>query len=137
MDRDLIELVWERARSLCEYCLMPQEFDGFTHEIDHAIAKKHGGLTVSGNLVLACFPCNNHKGPNIAGIDPVTRKLTPLFNPRRHKWARHFYWEGGRLRGRTAIGRVTILVLEMNAPERVLFREALIEEGVFPPETAQ
>lgn len=66
---------------------MPQEFDGFTHEIDHVIARKHRGPTVAGNLALACFPCNNHKGPNLAGIDRVTRRLIRLFHPRRHKWA--------------------------------------------------
>ena len=133
MERSLVELVWERARSRCEYCQMPQEYDGFTHEIDHVIAKKHGGRTLANNLVLACFPCNNHKGPNIAGLDPATRKLTPLFNPRRHKWERHFRWEGAYLVGRTPSGRVTVVVLETNAPERVLLRQSLIEEGVFPP----
>ena len=56
MDRALEELVWARADSCCEYCQMPQQYDGFSHEIDHAIAKKHGGATVAGNLVLACFP---------------------------------------------------------------------------------
>ncbi len=115
---------------------MPQEYDGFTHEIDHVIAQKHGGPTVAGNLVLACFPCNNHKGPNIAGLDPVTRKLTRLFNPRRHKWRRHFRWAGPYLEGKTAIGRVTISVLEINFSERVLLRQSLIEEGVFPPVTS-
>ncbi len=133
MDRALTELVWERAHSRCEYCQMPQEYDGFTHEIDHVIAKKHGGRTVASNLVLACFPCNNHKGPNIAGLDPVTRKLTPLFNPRRHKWGRHFRWDGASLVGKTAIGRVTVAVLEINFSERVLLRQSLIDEGVFPP----
>jgi hypothetical protein len=133
MDRALEELVWDRAHSRCEYCQMPQEYDGFTHEIDHAIAKKHGGPTVAGNLVLACFPCNNHKGPNIAGLDPVTKKLTRLFNPRRHKWERHFRWNGPHLVGKTAMARVTIAVLEINSPERVLLRQSLIDEGVFPP----
>jgi hypothetical protein len=133
MRRQLEKLVWERARSRCEYCQMPQEFDGFTHEIDHAISKKHGGLTVAGNLVLACFPCNNHKGPDVAGLDPLTRRLTPLFNPRRHKWESHFRWQGPELMGKSAIGRVTIVVLDINCPERVLLRQALIEEGVFPP----
>ncbi len=133
MDRTLEDLVWERAESRCEYCQMPQEYDGFTHEIDHAIAKKHGGSTVARNLVLACFPCNNHKGPNIAGLDPVTKKLTQLFNPRRHKWDRHFRWKGPYLVGKTAIGRVTIAVLEINFSERVLLRQSLIDEGVFPP----
>src|SRR5947209_8228687 len=130
MDRELEDLVWERAHSRCEYCQMPQEHDGFTHEIDHAIAKKHGGPTVAGNLVLACFPCNNHKGANIAGLDPVTKKLTALFNPRRHKWAHHFRWEGAELAGRTSIGRVTIAVLEINHPERLRLRQSLIEEGL-------
>lgn len=129
----LEHLVWERAHFRCEYCQIPQEFDGFTHEIDHVIAKKHGGPTVAANLALACFPCNNHKGPNIAGLDPLTRKLTKLFHPRRHKWERHFHLDGPYLVGRTAIGRVTVSVLEINIPERVLLRQSLIEEGVYPP----
>jgi hypothetical protein len=133
MDRALANLVWKRAKSRCEYCQMPQEFDGFGHEIDHVIAKKHEGLTVASNLVLACFPCNNHKGPNIAGLDRVTKKITQLFNPRRHKWERHFLWHGSELVGKTAIGRVTITILEINSEERLLLRQALIEEGVFPP----
>jgi hypothetical protein len=132
MDRTLEELVWERARSRCEYCLMPQEYDGFTHEIDHVIAVKHGGRAAAGNLALACFPCNNHKGPNIAGIDPDGRKLTKLFHPRRHKWERHFRWDGPYLAGKTAVGRVTIFVLEINHPERVRLRQSLLDEGAFP-----
>ncbi|MBI3822191.1 MAG: HNH endonuclease [Planctomycetes bacterium] len=137
MDRQLAELVRQRAKSCCEYCQMPQEWDGFTHEIDHMIAQKHHGLTLAGNLVLACFPCNNHKGPNIAGVDPVTQRITKLFNPRRHQWAFHFRWDGPILVGRTAIGRTTISVLEINDPDRVLLRQSLIEEGYFPPsETA-
>ncbi len=135
MDRTLEDLIWERAQTLCEYCQMPQEYDGFTREIDHVIAIKHGGEAVASNLALACFPCNNHKGPNIAGLDPTTKKLTKLFNPRRHKWDRHFHWNGPFLVGKTAIGRVTIAVLEINFSERVLLRQSLIEEGVFPPIT--
>jgi len=133
MDRALIKLVWKRARSLCEYCQMPQNFDSFTHEIDHAIAKKHGGLTVAGNLVLACFPCNNRKGPNIAGIDPDTKKADIAIQPSTASMVAPFPMERPQLIGKTAIGRVTTAVLEINAPERVLIRQTLIEEGVFPP----
>jgi hypothetical protein len=133
MDRALEEVVGERARSRCEYCQMPQQYDGFTHEIDHVIAQKHGGRTVAGNLALACFPCNNHKGPNIAGLDPLTKKLAKLFNPRRNKWQRHFRWDGPYLVGKTAVGRVTIAVLEINITGRVLLRESLLEEGILPP----
>jgi hypothetical protein len=55
-----------------------------------------------------------------------------LFNPRRHKWARHFRWDGPLLVGRTPIGRVTVHVLGMNDPIRVALRQELIEEGLFP-----
>jgi hypothetical protein len=79
-----------------------------------------------------CYFDNSHKGPNIAGIDPKTGKLTPLFNPRRHKWDKHFRWDGPVLVGRMAIGRVTIVVLAMHDPDAVRARKELIEEEVFP-----
>ena len=62
---------------------------------------------------------------------PDTRKLTPLFHPRRHKWERHFRWQGPYLIGRTPIGRVTVALLNVNDPFRVELRELLIEEGLF------
>jgi hypothetical protein len=133
MDAALARHVWIRAGHCCEYCRMPQRFDENTFEIDHIVAKQHDGATVAGNLALSCYYCNAFKGPNIAGRDRVTRKLTSLFNPRRHKWDRHFRWQGGLLTGRTAIGRVTIAILNINAPIRVELREELISEGSFPP----
>jgi hypothetical protein len=36
--------------------------------------------------------------------------------------------------GRTAVGRVTVAVLQINDPSRIELREALREEGEFPPE---
>ncbi len=92
-----------------------------------------GGRTRPSNLCLACFADNHHKGPCIAGRDKLTKKLVPLFNPRRHKWHRHFRWDGPVLVGLTAIGRVTVAVLEINLDRRVAFRQGLIEEGAFPP----
>jgi hypothetical protein len=88
MERALEELVWRRACNCCEYCRMPQAFDDLTFQIDHVIAVSHGGPTRAGNLCLACFACSSFKGPNLAGIDPVTKKVVPLFNPRRHSCAR-------------------------------------------------
>ena len=80
-----------------------------------------------------CVFCNSFKGSDISGIDPKTGKLTALYNPRRHKWTRHFYWQDAHLIGHTAVGRVTITVLRINDPFRVELREMLIEERVFPP----
>jgi hypothetical protein len=134
MDRALEALVWQRAGRCCEYGHVCQDFDRLPFEIDHVVAQKHGGPTKPSNLCLACFARNHHKGPCIAGRDRVTNKLVALFNPRRHKWHRHFRWDGALLVGRTPVGRVTVAVLEMNLEHRVAFRRGLIDEGVFPPE---
>jgi HNH endonuclease len=106
MDAALTQLVWERARQRCEYCQMPQDLDEIRFEIDHIFAIKYDGLTVAGNLALSCFHDNSHKGSNIAGLDPKTGILTPLFNPRRYKWHTHFRWQGVYLLGRAPLGRV-------------------------------
>jgi len=81
---------------------------------------------------LACYACNKHKFSNISGIDPESGAIVRLFHPRRHKWSAHFKWDGAVLVGRTAIGRTTIEVLEINMPHRVEFRSMLIDEGAFP-----
>jgi hypothetical protein len=111
---------------------MRQSYDEARFEIDHIIARKHGGATVPANLALSCFWCNSFKGSDIASRDNQTRKLTSLFHPRRHKWSKHFRWQGPYLVGRTAIGRVTVVILHMNDPFRVELRASLIQEGVFP-----
>jgi len=134
MERELEELIRRRAGGRCEYCRISQGDLNLSFEIDHIIAKKHRGPTRSSNLCLACAACNNHKGPNISGIDDITRRIVPLFNPRRHKWARHFRWDGPTLIGLTPTGRATVAVLEINLDHRVALRQGLIDEGVFPPE---
>ena len=133
MEQALVKLVSERAGHRCEYCHVPQDRDPLPFEIDHIIAKKHRGKTRGNNLCLACLACNNHKGPNISGIDPRTGRNTLLFNPRRHKWHTHFRWDGPVLLGLTPVGRTTIAVLEINLIHRVKFRQSLVDEGVFPP----
>lgn len=112
---------------------MPEDFDYGTFGVDHIIARKHGGPTVSENLYLSCYYCNTFKGSDIATLDPKFRRLTPLFNPRRQLWSRHFQWDDALIVGRTAAGRATILLLRINDPFRVRLRETLIDEGMFPP----
>jgi hypothetical protein len=108
-----------RAHDRCEYCQLPQDCTVLPHEIDHIRAKKHHGRTTLDNLGWACADCNAHKGANAAGFDPDTGDLVPLFNPRRDAWADHFTWYGPMLRGKTAVGRATIDVLQINHPDRV------------------
>jgi hypothetical protein len=133
MEKTLEQLIWSQASGACEYCKVPQLFDPLQFQIDHIIAVQHAGQTVAENLALACYACNRHKGPNIAGFDEITRQITPLFNPRRDVWQEHFRWQGPELVGSTPIGRVTVHVLAINRDFRVALRRALIHEGVFPP----
>jgi hypothetical protein len=134
MDEALRDFVRQRAGNCCEYCRLHQEQRPFApFQVEHIIARQHGGTDAASNLALACHHCNLHKGPNLTGIDPGTRKIVRLFNPRRHKWQRHFAWDGPRLVGRTAIGRATVAVLAMNDAESIELREALIEDDAFPP----
>jgi hypothetical protein len=82
-------------------------------------------------IPLACLHCNRHKGPNVAGKDQSTGDLVRLFHPRQDQWTEHFEWAGAQLTGRTAIGRVTIYVLAINAPDFFAVRAALMEEAAF------
>ncbi len=131
MNSSLRRRVWQRASGLCEYGRMPSQFYLAPFQIDHVIAEQHGGSTTFGNLALACFHCNLHKGPNIAGKDPMSRRTTRLFHPRVDHWEDHFRWRGARLMGRTAIGRTTIQVLDINHPAYLLARKALKDAGLF------
>jgi hypothetical protein len=128
----LAKQVRDRAGNRCEYCGMPQEFERAPFQVEHIIADQHGGPTELPNLALACLRCNKHKGPNIAGVDPVTGRRVFLFHPRRQQWKRHFRWDGPTLVGRTQTGRATIVALAINHPYAVEARRALIEEGKFP-----
>jgi hypothetical protein len=130
MDASLRLLVWQRASNTCEYCRVPQQFDALPFQVDHIIAEKHHGPTAEDNLALSCYADNAYKGPNIAGIDPETGQLTPLFHPRQDEWNTHFEWNGPVVVGRTAIGRATIDVLKINLSERVEHRRLLIISGV-------
>ena len=111
---------------------MPAVCDSAPFQIDHVRAQKHHGPTTADNLAWACFPCNNHKAANLAGIDPETEAMARLFHPREDQWEEHFTWEGARLLGKTAVGRATVDVLGINHSDRVALRQELLAEGVFP-----
>jgi hypothetical protein len=130
MDSKLRSLVRVRASEACEYCLVPDKFDQLPFQLDHIIADKHGGPTESDNLAWSCYDCNIYKGPNIAGLDPVEGVVMQLFHPRQQSWQEHFEFRGAEIHGRTPVGRTTIIVLRINLPRRVSFRQMLYEEGL-------
>jgi hypothetical protein len=130
---DTIRRVRERAAELCEYCQLPAALHPAPFQIDHIVAKQHGGRDDIDNLALACIHCNRHKGPNVAGIDSETGELTRLFNPRADDWNSHFRWASSNTMGAeiialSLIGRVTVSVLFMTDPEVAWLRSTLAAE---------
>ncbi len=118
-------LVRQRAGQRCEYCQLHQDDSPVaTLHIEHIIPKKHGGSDEVGNLALACIDCNLYKGPNLTGIDPESGEIIVLFHPRRQRWSDHFEWRGIYIDGRTAIGRTTVRVLNMNSDDRLALRSS-------------
>lgn len=125
--------VQERAFGCCEYCLLAEEDAWFSHEVDHIIAKKHAGETIIENLAWACFDCNRFKGSDISSLDPISKQLTPLFNPRTELWLENFQTSLGVIRAITPVGAVTEKLLKLNLPARVEIRSELAISGRYPP----
>jgi hypothetical protein len=132
VNQELVRQVWRRAEGRCEYCRLPAAAYPLPFHVDHIVAQQHGGPTSLENLALACLHCNRHKGPNIAGRDPLTGEIVRLFHPRQDPWTKHFAWTGAELAARTVMGRVTIQVLAINDPDFLAVREALVAEQAFP-----
>jgi hypothetical protein len=117
--------VRQRASLRCEYCHLHQDDSPLAAlHIEHIRPRKHGGSDDASNLCLACIDCNLHKGANLTGIDPLTDAVTELFHPRLQSWHEHFVWRGIQLTGKTAIGRTTIQVLNMNSADQLDLRAA-------------
>jgi HNH endonuclease len=119
-----------RARERCEYCMFPCQFAGMPYEIDHVVAIKHGGESDLANLAWACWLCNRHKGSDLASVDPLSRRVEMLFNPRENRWSDHFELQEGYILGRTAIGRATSRLLQFNSQVSVNLRADLVQAGL-------
>jgi hypothetical protein len=119
----------------CEYCKSSSQITGIPLVIDHVFPQSLGGDDGSGNLAAACYRCNLIKGAKVEGDDVKTGQRVPLFNPRIHVWGEHFAWaDGGKIMvGLTAIGRVTIIALQLNNDNLVMARSFWISAGWHPP----
>jgi hypothetical protein len=132
VDAALRRLITNRAGNCCEYCLLHREDSPFSFHFEHVIAEKHGGATEADNLCLSCPECNAFKGSDIGSIDPETKRLTPLFNPRILQWADHFRLNEAKIEPITPEGRVTVFLLRLNSFERIAERTLLIRLKHYP-----
>jgi hypothetical protein len=106
----------DRAQGLCEYCHSQERVCANRFTIEHVKPRSLGGLDHLNNLALACRRCNERRSNFLDGLDPVSGKLMPLFNPRQDRWIDHFAWatDSRVIVGLTPIGRATIQRLDMN-----------------------
>jgi hypothetical protein len=138
---ELKQAIRERAHYICEYCHSPERLSANRFTVDHVIPKSLGGSDTFDNLALACRRCNERRYNFVAGIDPETQDIVPIFNPRKQMWAEHFVWQdkGVVIEGTTPIGRATCLRLDLNDtryPENDSIRETRrfwIQTGLHPP----
>ncbi len=125
----LRELARTRAHDRCEYCRLPQAFSELRFHVEHVIPRQHGGLDTADNPALACPECNSAQGSESGRPRTGSRRIVPLFHPRRERWIDHFSHERARVIGITAQGKATVALFDMNDPERLRVRSLLLEIG--------
>jgi hypothetical protein len=126
--------VARRAGHRCEYCRAPEGAFNFAFEVEHVVPTSRGGSDESSNLALACRACNVRKGNVTAASDQATGAEAPLFNPRTNRWDDHFQidLDSGEIGGRTPVGRVTVVQLDMNHPFQLAARQVWMQFRLFP-----
>lgn len=129
------EKILKRAKERCEYCQSFMNISSHTFHIDHVIPISKGGDNHLNNLCLSCGGCNSRKSNRTLVKDTISGVEVPLFNPRVHSWDEHFAWSDNFLEilGLTAIGRATVLALEMNRIGLRNLRRLTISSGEHPP----
>ena len=127
--------ITERANRICEYCRSPLDYSPQSFDIEHILPVALGGKTTIDNLALACGGCNSCKYTKVEVIDPVTQIVVPLYHPRQQHWSEHFLWSADCLEviGRTAIGRATVVLLQLNRTGLINLRRLLLLGGLHPP----
>ena len=128
--------VIQRAKGHCEYCHLPVAFSPNPFNFEHIIPLIKNGLTILLNLAYSCGGCNAYKKDKIQALDPITRQLVPLFNPRTDAWTTHFEWSEDDLEiiGITPIGRATAQLLKVNRVGNINLRRLLKMAVLHPPD---
>ena len=130
---ELRQTIADRAKQLCEYCLIAEADTFYGCEVDHIISVKHGGSSEADNLAYACAPCNRAKGSDVGSI-ARTGEFIRFFNPRTDRWAEHFRLDGATIQPLTPIGEVTTRIFGFNETARLHEREEMIRFGIYPSE---
>jgi hypothetical protein len=131
---DLYNRLLEADNRHCAYCQTTEANTGQPMTVDHILPQAQGGETNFENLCFACRRCNEFKGSTTAAQDPLSDEVVPLFSPRQQNWDDHFQWSesGAIIVGLSAVGRVTVIALNMNNPVIVDARRRWVSVGWHP-----
>ena len=132
---ELRQTIADRAKQLCEYCLIAEADTFYGCQVDHIISVKHGGSSELHNLAYACAPCNRAKGSDVGSI-ASSGEFTRFYNPRTDRWAEHFRLSGATIEWLTPIGEVTARIFGFNDSVRLHEREEMIRFGKYPSDAA-
>ena len=128
--------VRQHFSNTCGYCRTAEALTAMTFEFDHLFPRSLGGETKFENICFACPACNRVKGNRISFIDPESGDRIALFHPHLQRWSEHFVWaeNGTMVIGKTAIGRASVLALQMNRSSIVRIRAMWVLHGEHPPD---
>lgn len=129
--------VEERAKKLCEYCQSPLEFSSDPFSVEHIFPISKGGTNDLENLALSCQGCNGCKSTKTEAFDVISQTTVGFYNPRKDFRSEHFVWNEDftEIIGKTAKGRVTVMVLKLNRQRLMNLRRILVLGGEHPPNT--
>ncbi len=135
ISKKLRRYISQAAGHRCGYCLTNQKISGAQMHLEHITPRSQGGSSDETNLWLACAWCNSYKGVQTEAVDPLTEQCIPLFNPITQNWLDHFRWsdDGLTIIGLTAIGRATVLALQLNNEYILPARRHWVLAGWHPP----
>jgi hypothetical protein len=132
---ELQRQIRDRFGECCAYCRTAEFLTAMTFEFEHIIPLAVGGETVFENLCFACPSCNRYKGDRQTAIDSYSGETVALFHPQEQVWGQHFSWSemGREMSGLTAVGRATIVGLQMNRPALMRARAMWVKLDEHPP----
>ena len=124
------------AQGYCEYCVVPSDYSTDFFNFDHIQPISQNGTSKLDNLARTCGICNGSKHDKTEAIDPLSKEMHRLYHPRQDRWKDHFEWSKDTLRiiGKTAIGRATIDLLQVNRKSNINLRKLLKMGGLHPPD---
>jgi len=116
---------------------MHSALQGATFHIEHVTPRSRGGSDSEDNPALSCPSCNLVKAARLTLTDPESGAVVEVFNPRVHKWADHFRFEGQVHVGQTPIGRALVAALNLDSSRRLSIRAAEEDAGLRRPSSTQ